>query len=201
MRQILTVFVALLACTSLSACGAVIFGESTQNSAQNENNAQQEQQEQLALDCDALMQKLADSCFAVTAFEEDGKTPLHMTDEAGNDLGEVDQNWAADYCECYAQMAFQTFGCETVSAHQTLSDEEYDKLYEPVIAACSEPQNNSTENIDPAAADPSSAENATTEQPTADTATPVQSTSENTTTEQPAADSAAATQPAETVSP
>lgn len=199
MRQILIVFVALLACTSLSACGAVIFGESNQNSAQTQTDAQQEQAEQVGLDCDALMQKLADSCFTVTAFEADGKTPLHMNDEAGNDLGEVDQNWAAEYCECYAQMAFQTYGCEDVSAHQALSDAEYDKLYEPIIAACTEPQNE-TAAADNAAAEQPAADNATAEQSAADNAAAEQSAADNATAQQPAADNAAAEQPAENAS-
>ena len=89
------------------------------------------------INCDDFMQQLADGCFAVTAFEADNETPLHVFDEAGNDLGEVDQEWAAGYCECYAQLAFQTFGCMQVIEQESLDDESYARLYEPIVASCS----------------------------------------------------------------
>ena len=88
------------------------------------------------INCDEFMQQLADGCFAVTAFEADNETPLHVFDDAGNDLGEVDQMWAAGYCECYAQLAFQTFGCMQVIEQESLDDASYAQLYEPIVASC-----------------------------------------------------------------
>ena len=134
---------------ALVGCGSVTFGGGSEAATQDQTQDQEQEQAQDAsaskseapkadFDCDALMQQLADNCFTVTAFEADGKTPLQVTDEAGNAMGEVDQAWAKDYCECYAGLAFQTFGCETVITHQNLSDEEYDKLYSPIIASCEE---------------------------------------------------------------
>lgn len=134
---------ATYALTACVACGSVNFGEDANNSTQEQtqNTTNTEQSQTSNLDCDALMQQLADNCFAAAAFEADGSTPLHIIDEAGNDLGEVDQTWAAHYCECYAQLAFQTFGCEQIVTHQNLADDEYDKLYSPIIASCEEVPN------------------------------------------------------------
>lgn len=139
----------VFALTAFVGCGSVNFGEDAKQATQ-EQTAQEQTAAQTAdpmanVDCDALMQQLAQSCFSITAFEADGQTPLHVADEAGNDLGEVDQVWASHYCECYAQLAFQTFGCETIVTHQSISDEEYDKLYAPIIASCEEPPQNMPE--------------------------------------------------------
>ena len=130
----------LLAASLLSGCGSVIIGEN--QSATNEKaESVAAKPAESGVDCDAYMQQIADECFKVTAFEEDGKTPLHMQDEAGNDLGEVDQEWAAGYCECYAQLAFQTFGCSTVVEHNNLDDDAYNATYEPIRLACSAEEN------------------------------------------------------------
>lgn len=126
---------------AFTGCGAVYFNAADAPTAAEETTAQETKTEtktDRTLDCDALMQSLADNCFNITAFDKDGKTPLHITDENGNDMGEVDQKWASAYCECYAQLAFQTFGCTEVSKHQELSDDEYDKIYAPIIASCTE---------------------------------------------------------------
>ena len=142
---------------ALVGCGSVNFGgnsaETAQAQTEGEDKAQSQKQEQAQgqeqkqraltsdakkadFDCDELMKELSESCFKVTAFQADGKTPIHIEDEQGNDLGEIDQAWVKDYCECYAGLAFQTFGCETIVKHQSLSDEEYNKLYAPIIASC-----------------------------------------------------------------
>lgn len=125
--------VALLA-AGLLGCGSVVIGENQNATSESVERAPAKQD---SVDCDAYMQQIADECFKVTAFEEDGKTPLHMFDEAGADLGEVDQAWAAGYCECYAQLAFQTFGCTTVLEHNNLDDAAYEAAYEPIRLACS----------------------------------------------------------------
>ena len=129
----------LLAAGLLSGCGSVIIGESQPATSEKAESPAVKQDE--SVNCDAYMQQIADECFKVTAFEEDGTTPLHMQDEAGNDLGEVDQEWAAGYCECYAQLAFQTFGCTTVIEHNNLDDAAYEATYEPIRLACSAEEN------------------------------------------------------------
>ena len=135
MRRVLTGIVALVACIVLASCGSSSNTKATSTAtAATEASEATEANE---VDCDAFMQQLADSCFAVIAFEEDGVTPLHIQDDAGNDLGEVDQQWAASYCECYAQLAFQTFGCTTVLEHEDLDDDTYASTYAPIVSACS----------------------------------------------------------------
>ena len=134
-RIVLGLITAAVCCFLMAGCG------STQKTQTNSATAQQAQsdEQQSELNCDEFMQQLADGCFAVTAFEEDNVTPLHVLDEAGNDLGEVDQIWVAGYCECYAQLAFQTFGCLQVVEHENLDDATYALTYEPIVAACAEP--------------------------------------------------------------
>ena len=132
MHKLLISLVALSACSMLmTGCGS-----SSQVQPQAATNAQAAEPQ---VDCDAFMQQLAEGCFSVTVFEEDGTTPIHVFDEANNDLGEVDQEWAAAYCECYAQLAFQTFGCLQVVDHENLDDATYAQTYEPIVAACAEP--------------------------------------------------------------
>ena len=135
-RIVLGLITAALCSVMMAGCG------STQKAQTNSATAQQQVVDDPSaegLNCDEFMQQLADGCFAVTAFEEDYVTPLHVFDEAGNDLGEVDQMWAAGYCECYAQLAFQTFGCLQVVEHENLDDATYAQTYEPIVAACAEP--------------------------------------------------------------
>ncbi len=136
MRRCVLSSMVLAACAMFMGCGSVVIGSPDEATEATPAAAQTANAQDSSLDCDALMQALADSCFKVTAFQEDGTTPLHEVDEAGNDLGEVDQKWAAEYCECYAQLAFQTYGCQDVNTHQSLNDEEYDALYAPIIASC-----------------------------------------------------------------
>ena len=80
---------------ALVGCGSVTFGGGSEAATQDQTQDQEQEQAQDAsaskseapkadFDCDALMQQLADNCFTVTAFEADGKTPLQVTDEAGN---------------------------------------------------------------------------------------------------------------------
>lgn len=91
-----------------------------------------------AVDCDAFMRGLGQSCYNVMVYKEDGVTPLRLIDEAGNDLGEFDKIWATNYCDCFAQTAFQTFGCSVVMAHEELDDASYAAAYEPIVASCTE---------------------------------------------------------------
>ena len=136
MRRIVLGFITAAVCSvMLAGCG------STQKPQTNSATADQVQDDPTTapLNCDEFMQQLADGCFAVTAFEDDYVTPLHVFDEAGNDLGEVDQGWAAGYCECYAQLAFQTFGCLQVVEHENMDDATYAQTYEPIVASCAEP--------------------------------------------------------------
>ncbi len=126
----------MMAMAAVSACGLLMVGCGSSNQAQPQTAADVQPSEP-QVDCDAFMQQLAEGCFSVTVFEEDGVTPVHILDEAGNDLGEVDQQWAASYCECYAQLAFQTFGCSGVLKHEELDDAAYATTYEPIVATCS----------------------------------------------------------------
>ena len=98
MRRFLISLAALAACTIIAGCGSSQSTTQTKTAADEQAVSSTDNE----VDCDAFMQQLADSCFAVIAFEEDGTTPLHVKDDDGNDLGEVDQRWAARYCECYA---------------------------------------------------------------------------------------------------
>ena len=125
----------MMAIAAVSTCGLLMVGCGSSNQAQPQTAANVQESEP-QVDCDAFMQQLAEGCFAVTVFEEDGVTPIHILDEAGNDLGEVDQEWAAGYCECYAQLAFQTFGCSGVLKHEDLDDAAYARTYEPIVATC-----------------------------------------------------------------
>lgn len=86
--------------------------------------------------CDAFLRAIAQNCFQRTAFLDDHDTPRHVFDAAGHDLGEVDQKWASEYCSCFAQIAYQKFGCETILQHESLSDDEFLKSYEEVIHLC-----------------------------------------------------------------
>ena len=88
--------------------------------------------------CANILQQLAQNCFKATAFESDGSTPARVLDAEGNDLGEVDQAWAAKYCECYAQTAMQEFGCEAIIAHEELDDGQYEATYANVVRACTD---------------------------------------------------------------
>jgi len=148
MRSIWLSLAAVVCVASLSACGSVNFGTrpDTELTASTLTQTRQQQETpevtetpeeaQPEVDCDAFMDELANVCYFVTAFEADGVTPRHDFDEAGNDLGEVDRDWAAAYCSCYAQLAFQTFGCLGVVSHSELADEEYDGKYESIRYEC-----------------------------------------------------------------
>ncbi|MCL2325237.1 MAG: hypothetical protein FWC40_01855 [Proteobacteria bacterium] len=146
MRSIWLSLAAVVCVASLSACGSVNFGtrpdaELTASNQAREWQAAPEVSEtneetQPEVDCDAFMDEMANVCYLGTAFEADGMTPRHDFDEDGNDLGEIDQEWAAAYCSCYAQLAFQTFGCMGVLSHLNLTDEEYDSKYESVRYEC-----------------------------------------------------------------
>ena len=134
MRYFTCLAVALMSLFLLASCGSSSAKQSKTAASQDAASAQSDSS--AGLDCDNFMQSIADNCFAKTAFEEDGVTPVKVLDEAGNVLGEVDQEWAAGYCECFAQLAFQTFGCETVMSHEKLDDEAYEATYADVIRAC-----------------------------------------------------------------
>ena len=92
MRRCVLSSMVLAACAMFMGCGSVVIGSPDEATEATPAAAQTANTQDSSLDCDALMQALADSCFKVTAFQEDGTTPLHEVDEAGNDLGEVDQN-------------------------------------------------------------------------------------------------------------
>lgn len=160
-----------LGLVALVGCGSVNFGGNSAETAKDQTEADDKAQSQdqaqgqgskqrsmpsdakkADFDCDELMKELSESCFKVTAFQADGKTPIHIEDDQGNDLGEIDQAWVKDYCECYAGLAFQTFGCETIVKHQSLSDEEYNKLYAPIIASCEDSSQEPAANGDAAPA-------------------------------------------------
>ena len=135
-RVLLSCVAALAACAMIAGCGS---SASKQSNVATAQSTQQYEQQGQQVNCDEFMQQLADGCFYVTAFDADNMTPRHVFDEEGNDLGEVDQIWAAGYCECYAQLAFQTFGCLTVIEHENLDDASYAQMYEPIVATCSIP--------------------------------------------------------------
>ncbi|MBO5753154.1 MAG: hypothetical protein J6S69_05595 [Proteobacteria bacterium] len=151
MKKLLIVLAAVGFCTIGVGCGSIVFGSSNKaptQPAESETVAPAEEQPVVAedqtvdadgakMDCDTYMKGLSDSCFKGMAFEADGVTPLHMRDEAGNDLGEVDQAWTASYCDCYAQTAFQKFGCTEVMADESLDDAAYSAKYAPIVSDCS----------------------------------------------------------------
>ena len=132
MHKLFMVLAAASACCMfMTGCGS-----SSKVQPQSATGATETPAPESKVDCDAFMHQLAEGCYAVTVFEEDGVTPIHVYDEANNDLGEVDQEWAASYCECYAQLAFQSFGCSGVLAHEELDDATYATTYEPIVATC-----------------------------------------------------------------
>ncbi len=132
MHKLFMVLAAASACCMLmTGCGS-----SSNVQPQSATGATETPASEPQVDCDAFMHQLAEGCYVVTVFEEDGVTPIHVYDEANNDLGEVDQEWAASYCECYAQLAFQSFGCSGVLAHEELDDATYATTYEPIVATC-----------------------------------------------------------------
>ena len=155
MHRFLLGIAALSALTVLASCGSSNQNTTTKTAADEAAASANNE-----VDCDAFMQQLADSCYAVIAFEEDGVTPLRMTDDNGNDLGEVDQYWAASYCECYAQLAFQTFGCSTVVSHEKLDDDTYASTYAPIVSACSSYDKSQESEVEEAPAEEISSEEA-----------------------------------------
>ena len=151
MRNTVALFLmSFLFVAMLSACGSVRFNEKSDSpetasqkndnrpcaktnppSCGNDSSANEE------LDCDAYMQSFADSCFEVTVMDENGAL-RNDVDADGNDLGPVDQGWAADYCTCFAQRAFQEFGCAAVYADEELDDAAWQAKYMVIGDACAE---------------------------------------------------------------
>ena len=139
MRNTIALFLmSFLFVAMLSACGSVRFKNeapeaATQETAQTTSeNANAEE-----LNCDEYMQSFADSCFEVTVLDENGAL-RNDVDADGNDLGPVDQGWAADYCTCFAQRAFQEFGCAAVYADEELDDAAWQAKYTAIGDACAE---------------------------------------------------------------
>lgn len=154
MRGFWTVIFLVMALGTWTSCGAVIFGEKKDEAKSANTEPAEVAQVADVEDCDALMQELAENCFMMTAYEEDGVTVLHVIDELGNDLGEIDLNWVASYCECYAQLSFQTFGCSGVLEHEALDDAQYEEAYGGIRMICAEPVTNEADETDiPCAAD------------------------------------------------
>lgn len=129
---------AMAALVLLTSCGST---QSTQQSKTVADEYKQPvQEERASVNCDEFMKQMADDCFLSVAFGDDNETPRHEYDEAGNDLGEVDPRWAAGFCECYAQLAFQTFGCTTVLEQMTqMDDNTLAATYDEIISICEEP--------------------------------------------------------------
>lgn len=139
MRGFWTVTLLLLALGAWTSCGSVVFGSKKDDAKPAESTPVEAEEVAVVEDCDALMQELAENCFKITAYAEDGVSVLHVIDEGGNDLGEIDLNWAASYCECYAQLAFQTFGCSGVLGHENLDDQQYEEAYGGIRGICTQP--------------------------------------------------------------
>ena len=132
-------FLAIAVMALMASCGSSQ-GKQQTNTAADVQSQQAAQSQQATIDCDAFMHQIADDCYVSLAFEDDNTTPRHEFDEEGNDLGEVDQHWAAGFCECYAQLAFQTYGCTTVIQQMTeMDDTTLAETYEPIIATCEQP--------------------------------------------------------------
>lgn len=138
MRNIFACFVSILLCASvLPACGSVRFNEQANATNAATQDAAQAASENQELDCDAYMQSFADACFEITVKDENGAL-RNDVDADGNDLGPVDQGWAADYCTCFAQRAFQEFGCASVYADEELNDEAWQAKYNAIGDVCAE---------------------------------------------------------------
>ena len=72
------------------------------------------------VDCDLLMQEIIHDCLST---QQDAST-------------EEEKVAAVSYCECFAQLSFQVFGCTTIYSHQSLSDEEWEATYSDIFAEC-----------------------------------------------------------------
>ena len=152
MRNLCILF-ALLCMTLLCGCGSVRFNESSSEvaTASATTDSSQASSGEQELDCDQYMQSFADSCFDVTVKDENGML-RNDVDANGNDLGPVDQAWAADYCTCFAQRAFQEYGCAAVYADEELVDEAWQNKYNAIGDACAEAVQNLNMHVDSAEA-------------------------------------------------
>ena len=152
MRNLCVLF-ALLCMTLLCGCGSVRFNESSSEvaTASATTDSSQASSGEQELDCDQYMQSFADSCFDVTVKDENGML-RNDVDANGNDLGPVDQAWAADYCTCFAQRAFQEYGCAAVYADEELVDEAWQNKYNAIGDACAEAVQNLNMHVDSAEA-------------------------------------------------
>lgn len=138
MRNTVALFLmSFLFVAMLSACGSVRFNEKSDSPETATAETAQPASANEELDCDAYMQSFADSCFEVTVMDENGAL-RNDVDADGNDLGPVDQGWAADYCTCFAQRAFQEFGCAAVYADEELDDAAWQAKYMVIGDACAE---------------------------------------------------------------
>jgi len=137
MRKIVLTAAALVCALSMAACGS---SSSKSTTAQPKVSTAEVQAaaEAGTLDCDAFMQDYADDCFNIAVYEEDGVTLRNDVDENGNVLGPVNQGWAADFCACFAETAFNTFGCAGVAADASLEREEWKAKYVNVRDTCVE---------------------------------------------------------------
>ncbi len=148
---------AFLAC--VTACGSVTFNsnnsfasnateESQQADADESDAAGDADGDAATTDCDAYMKSFAKTCFDVTVFDENGLL-LNDVDENGNVLGPVDQNWAKDYCDCFAQLAFQQYGCQAVHNDESLDNdawlERYGSIREQCASVTTEVEDNAVE--------------------------------------------------------
>ena len=152
MRNLCVLFT-LLCMTLFCGCGSVRFNESSSEvaTASATTDSSQASSGEQELDCDQYMQSFADSCFDVTVKDENGML-RNDVDANGNDLGPVDQAWAADYCTCFAQRAFQEYGCAAVYADEELVDEAWQNKYNAIGDACAEAVQNLNMHVDSAEA-------------------------------------------------
>lgn len=133
MRYPFLISVGILCTLAMTSCGTT---KSNPSSAKASVDDVKTAAEAGTLDCAAFMQDVADDCFQAAVYEEDGVSLRNDIDENGNVLGPVDQAWAADFCTCFAQVSFDSFGCQTVAADQSLEDDAWKTKYENVGKTC-----------------------------------------------------------------
>lgn len=133
MRHLFLTSVGILCALAMTSCGTTKSNSSAAKASVDDVKAAAEAG---TLDCTAFMQDVADDCFQAAVYEDDGVSLRNDIDENGNVLGPVDQAWAADFCTCFAQVSFDSFGCETVAADQSLEDDAWKTKYENIGKTC-----------------------------------------------------------------
>lgn len=117
----------MISCLAFVSCAPT--GKNAQGAqsaeAQSTQSAASAEAGGLGVDCDQLMQDISNDCFQASSVDENNQP-----------LPEGELLWVGDYCECYAQLSFQSFGCSGVVEHQKLGEEEFQSTYGDIFAEC-----------------------------------------------------------------